>query len=357
MRNLFLIDGVAGSGKSDLISYCSENWDTIFLEKYTTKSVEADGLNRPDLIYLSDEEFNKMRKPGDFIYAYPKYPGKSAKYMIRREALDEALKNYTNVFVIVRSSDVIREIKRKYSKYLNVRVISIFTYCNNDNLEERTRDQLLKANPDMDEHLLKKCLSKRLSRNSECLESYFNSLHSDDKVYDYVIINDLDQRDYYRCIDKLVNKHNNEDDANDDLIAFLIMPMPENRDAAHFDKVKDAVCQGAQRAGFKAMRADDVFASRTPKFNQIKEYIEKATVCIVDLTDNRPNCYFEAGLAFERNPEDFSSTFLIAEQGTKIEFDLQGIDRKYYTYRHNDYSNITRIVEENLHAFKAEHIF
>lgn len=357
MPNLFLIDGVPGSGKSELISHCSKEWNSIFLKKYTTKETDTDGLVRADLSYIDETTFDQMRKKDDFIYSYPKYSEKPIRYLISKAELDENLNKYENVFLIVRSSDVIKAIKKCYSKYININITSIFVYCDNEKLKQRTRKQLIKVNPNIDNDVLEKKLSIRLSRNEECLESYNLSLQKDEKVYDYVIINDLDQRKYYDCIDKIVDKQIDYSRHFNDLTAFVIMPMPGKHEAAHFDNVKEAIYLGAQKAGFTALRLDDTFANQQPIFSQIKEYIEKSTVCIVDLTNNRPNCYFEAGLAYKKHPTNITSTFLIAEQGSVVEFDLNGNERKEYTYSLKDYSNISRTIESLLNAFKIEHVF
>ena len=135
------------------------------------------------------------------------------------------------------------------------------------------------------------------------------------------------------------------------------MPMPSKHEAAHFYNVKEAIYEGARQVGFDALRADDDFLQQKPIFSKIKEYIDEATVCIVDLTNNRPNCYFEAGLAYEKKTANIPTAFLIAEQGTAVEFDLNGNDRKEYTYTFNDYSNVTNVVKSILLSFKEEHVF
>ena len=354
MPNLFLIDGVPGSGKSELISHCSKEWKSIFIKKYTTKTVDTDGLKRGDLIYVSHDEFDKLMTNDNFIYSYPKYS--SVKYMISKSELDAALRTYDNVFVIVRSSKTIKNIKETYEKYVNINIVSVFVYCDNEKLKTRMRAQLCEAVPNINETELEKKVLMRASRNLECVESYIDSL-KDGGVYNYVIINDLQHERFYDCIDQIVNKYIQIDRTNQKMSVFVIMPMPGKHEAAHFIRVKDAIYEGALQAGFSALRADDDFLQQKPIFSKIKEYIDKATICIVDLTNNRPNCYFEAGLAFEKKVSSIPTAFLIAEQGTQIEFDLNGNDRKEYTYSFDDYSNVTNVVRNMLLSFKEEHVF
>ncbi len=360
MPNLFLIDGVPGSGKSDLIAHCSRNkWNSVFIKKYTTKKIDNDGFSRSDLEYVDEGTFNSLIQEEDFEYTYPKYSSNAGevRYLISRNELDKALKEKKNVFVIVRSAECIKRIKETYSNYLNVDVISIYTYCDNDKLKNRTRKQLLKKDPNMHDDEISRYLEIRLSRNGECLQSYYNSLQSNSLIYDYVIINDLEQAKYYECIDNIVSKHIKINKRYNELTAFIIMPMPSRREAAHFENVKEAIKLGAERAGFKAKRSDDEFGKPGPIISKIKKTIENATVCIVDLTNNRPNCYFEAGLALEKSNNNIPAAFFIAEEGTEIEFDLNNNDCKKYTYSLGDYSSVTNVVQKILLGFKEKYIF
>ncbi|MBQ4070786.1 MAG: hypothetical protein IJD51_00020 [Clostridia bacterium] len=354
MPNLFLIDGVPGSGKSELINHCSRAWKTVFIKKYTTKKVDTDGLVRGDLVYVGDNEFEEKITRDDFVYSYPKRS--AVRYMISKSELDAALRANDNVFVVVRSSEVIKKIKKTYARFVNVNVVSIFVYCDNEKLKSRMRTQLREAKPDIDEDELEEKVSSRADRNAECVESYIESLRQDD-VYDFVIINDLQQERYYDCIDQIVSKYDERERASKKMTVFVIMPMPSKHEAAHFYNVKEAIYEGARQVGFDALRADDDFLQQKPIFSKIKEYIDEATVCIVDLTNNRPNCYFEAGLAYEKKTANIPTAFLIAEQGTAVEFDLNGNDRKEYTYTFNDYSNVTNVVKSILLSFKEEHVF
>ena len=107
MPNLFLIDGVPGSGKSDLLQFCSSDGGT-YLIKPTTKPMDLN--RRDDLEYVTEEEFNNMQTDEDFVYRYPE--ASNIRYLIKRSALDTLLRSYKNVFVIVRSSDVINSIEK-----------------------------------------------------------------------------------------------------------------------------------------------------------------------------------------------------------------------------------------------------
>ncbi|SIO06797.1 hypothetical protein [Salinivibrio sp. ES.052] len=96
---------------------------------------------------------------------------------------------------------------------------------------------------------------------------------------------------------------------------FVAMPIgPENP----FDDVLDAVKEACQRCGLNAERVDEAQANERIT-DRILESIQKAEYVIVDLTESRPNVFYEAGYAqgIGKLP------IYIARSGTKLEFDLK----------------------------------
>jgi hypothetical protein len=76
--------------------------------------------------------------------------------------------------------------------------------------------------------------------------------------------------------------------------------------------------EAAQRCGIHAERIDEP-ASTERITDRILESIQRAEFVIVDLTDGRPNVYYEAGYAngIGKTP------IYIARSGTSLEFDLK----------------------------------
>jgi hypothetical protein len=98
--------------------------------------------------------------------------------------------------------------------------------------------------------------------------------------------------------------------------AFIAMPM-DPEDHALVD-VLDALKEAALRCGICAERIDE------PESNQritdrILDSIQRAEHVIVDLTNSRPNVFFEAGYAHALG----KIPIYVARQGTKLEFDLK----------------------------------
>jgi hypothetical protein len=98
--------------------------------------------------------------------------------------------------------------------------------------------------------------------------------------------------------------------------AFVAMPM----DVANprLGDVLDAIKEAAARCGVQAERVDDVVTNDRIT-DRILESIRRAEFVVADLTDSRPNVYFEAGYAHALG----KTPIYIAAHGTTLAFDLK----------------------------------
>jgi hypothetical protein len=98
--------------------------------------------------------------------------------------------------------------------------------------------------------------------------------------------------------------------------AFIAMPIVPGDSAT--EDVLDAIKEAAKRCGIHAERVDEPHSNERIT-DRILESIRKAEYVIVDLTDTRPNVFYEAGYAqaLKKTP------IYIARDGTKLEFDLK----------------------------------
>jgi hypothetical protein len=98
--------------------------------------------------------------------------------------------------------------------------------------------------------------------------------------------------------------------------AFIAMPIVPG--APQFEDTLDAIKEAAKRCGIHAERVDEP-QSNERITDRILESIRKAEYVIVDLTDSRPNVFYEAGYAqgLKKTP------IYIAREGTRLEFDLK----------------------------------
>jgi hypothetical protein len=98
--------------------------------------------------------------------------------------------------------------------------------------------------------------------------------------------------------------------------AFIAMPIDSHD--PQLEDVLDSIKEAAQRCGIHAERVDE------PQTNEritdrILDSIRKAEYVIVDLTNSRPNVFYEAGYAQGLN----KTPIYIARHGVKLEFDLK----------------------------------
>jgi len=98
--------------------------------------------------------------------------------------------------------------------------------------------------------------------------------------------------------------------------AFIAMPMTGGR--ADLDDVLDAIKEAAHRCGIQAERIDEPVSTERIT-DRIIESIQRAQFVIADLTDVRPNVYYEAGYAHGIG----KVPIYIAREGTRVEFDLK----------------------------------
>jgi len=98
--------------------------------------------------------------------------------------------------------------------------------------------------------------------------------------------------------------------------AFIAMQI--NSVDAQLEDVLDAIKEAANRCGIQAERVDEPHSNERIT-DRILESIRKAEYVIVDLTDSRPNVFYEAGYAqgLRKTP------IYIAREGTRLEFDLK----------------------------------
>jgi hypothetical protein len=106
---------------------------------------------------------------------------------------------------------------------------------------------------------------------------------------------------------------------------FVAMPIAPG----DFDDVLDSIKEACQRCGLTAERIDEA-QSNERITDRILESISKAQFVIADLTDSRPNVFYEAGYAHGIG----KLPIYIAREGTKLEFDLKDYPVIFFsTYR------------------------
>ncbi|MCH5179742.1 MAG: hypothetical protein J1F32_00805 [Erysipelotrichales bacterium] len=197
MKNLFLLDGLAGTGKSDCIEYINsktKNFKAVIIKKFTTRpqrTKEADGNLRSDLEFVTPDEFNlkKQELKEKFIeYSYSEYD-----YGFSLREVEEHLLDCKNVFIIIRDIKTIKKIIELYTGIYNV--VPVFIFTDTHLVVERLKTEGY-TNEEID---------FRLRRNQLVWEDYATqSVH----IYKHTIINNSNKTDFHRLITQLLDIYN-----------------------------------------------------------------------------------------------------------------------------------------------------
>jgi len=187
VANLFLIDGASGTGKSDLVEYAKSSHGSCgVVVKATTRELR-DFEQREnvalDLTFHSIETFNALGL--EYIYEYG-----GRLYGFSKRQLDECLKDFCNVFVIIRNIPLMNKIKQDYKKH---KVIAVYVHSDLRLIDERLISQGRTQSQ----------IDFRLSRISNTLADYVQHSSS----FDEVVINSSDKNTYHTLIGNLIKKY------------------------------------------------------------------------------------------------------------------------------------------------------
>jgi guanylate kinase len=195
---LFLVDGLAGTGKSDLVEYASRSRHTTVISKYTTRNKrELEEATHSDLTFVSEQKFAELSTHDFYIY---EYAGK--QYGFSRYEVLRALEAYENVFVIVRNRSLSETLRRDFSDIAFV--VPIFVYADRGLVVDRLQNDGF----DM------KAIESRLRRSDLSWDDYLE--YPDTSLR--VIINNSEKTHFHRKINSLVDEFSLEKiDSSDDL--------------------------------------------------------------------------------------------------------------------------------------------
>ena len=184
---LFIVDGAAGTGKTDLIEYVESNLRNAGVLKKLTSRPMRDEERRhgttSDLIFLSQAEFDAMRL--DYAYEYRGY-----SYGFSKQDLTSLLSKYDQAFVIIRSIPVIRRLAEATESH---DVIKVYVHSDPCKTSQRLKAQGYTDNQ----------IQFRLSRIEDTYREYILNK----SFYDELLFNKSEKSDYHRLIDNLVMKY------------------------------------------------------------------------------------------------------------------------------------------------------
>lgn len=187
IKNIFLIDGASGTGKSDFVEYINSlNKKCGFLIKSTTRKIrdyEKKNAQNLDLKFYSKLKFDSLKF--EYHYEYEKH-----LYGFYKKELDTLIDKCDNIFLIIRNIPLMRKLKKEYHNHI---VIAVYVHSDISKIEERLRQQ------DCNEEQIK----FRVSRIEKTYKDYV--LNSG--FFDEAIVNNSDKDTYHTLIDNLMKKY------------------------------------------------------------------------------------------------------------------------------------------------------
>ena len=204
MKNLFLVDGAAGVGKSDMLNYLASNYSSRYLHIFRKSTTRAPrpiekGTLPLDLIHIEPERFREAAAEGSF-YHY-RYGG--VDYGFRKVDLDNAIETYLNIFVVVRNRLLLRVLRHDFAPV--ARVVIVLVYSDRELVAQRLNEEAVQriGNTEKAIELARKEIERRTKRTRDVWRDYLR----DPYLYDEVIINAFTRANYELLIERLLDKY------------------------------------------------------------------------------------------------------------------------------------------------------
>lgn len=152
----------------------------------------------------------------------------------------------------------------------------------------------------------------------KCEKIRFSSVEYFNEYMNYTTIDKLLEKFYdsLHTIDE--NKENSMLKTITEIKKKLFIIMPMSGDKPSYDDVNDSIKESAKLFNIDAFRIDESLSNEKIT-DRILSSIKDANFVIADLTDSRPNVFFEAGYALGIG----KTPIFIATDGTKLEFDVK----------------------------------
>lgn len=217
MKRLIIVDGASGTGKSDMISYFAHKpgLKASVIKKYTTreKRPEEERSVYSDLFFppLTFAEFNDRVKSDPEFRNYRYGNDKTGKnlYGVSLSDIKSALTVSDIALLIVRDKASIQAIKNDLP---DIECISVFLYTDREQVVARLRSESY-TEADID---------FRLQRLPAAWSDYVKA----SSFYDYVIVNNSSQPEFYNILDSFIEKIVSEPPTIISVAPYTRFPLP-----------------------------------------------------------------------------------------------------------------------------------
>jgi guanylate kinase len=196
IQNIFLLDGMGGTGKSDFMKYVTRKFGQnkgargAVVHKVTTRPKRKEEIEKKhhlDLRFVTPQTFESNKKKQNlYIYDFGGY-----LYGIRKDDISALIKSGTkHIFIIVKEKYIRDLIKRDFP---GCRVLRVYIYSDKEEIKTR-----LQAEGYPEDHI-----GFRIDRISGAWFDYMEQSSS----YEEIIINSSNKDDFHKIIDGLIEKY------------------------------------------------------------------------------------------------------------------------------------------------------
>ena len=248
-----------------------------------------------------------------------KYNYSGETYGIRKEDIGSVLRNGNSPVVIIRSSQVVVELKEDYPDALTIFVKSAYTG------QDLVRVLKKQGRTDIE-------IEERMDRQITDLYDYTQNFF----LYDHVFSNLYDHDSLINQFDMAV-RLNDQSNPLECGLTFVLMSFNPSLDAI-FMEIEDAAKMVNSNIRVERIDKKRGDFSITP---EILNMIDRAELIVCDLTEEKPNVYYELGYARGKN----KTVINIAKKDTKLHFDVKD-NRTIF------YSDLTELRRELTEEFK-----
>lgn len=193
--NIFLLDGLGGTGKSDFMKYIKKKFSAkpsrgCVLQKFTTREQRPEEISKKvplDLTFVTPKTFSEHQRRGNlYSYGFGGY-----LFGFHRADIEKAIEQrIKHIFIIVKERAIQEQIAKDFPR---CKVIKVFIYSDRDEIKRR-----LLADGYTEEHI-----TFRLGRIGDNWFDYMQQA----QIYNEIIINNSDRDTFHKVIDSLVEKY------------------------------------------------------------------------------------------------------------------------------------------------------
>jgi len=299
-----IVAGASGAGKSFLLEHTSIlNKNIKPVKKLTTRNPRS--YEDENVINYLDLYFSKQIsdvKNCDYCYHYSKY-----WYGISKNDIDKILREKKSPILIVRNSATIRRLKEDYPTSL---VLYLQSGLSGNDLETILKEQ---GRKDIN-------LNNRMKIIQQDFHEYASNIH----LFDYVLVNYFEKDSLIEQFQSILDheKTNNKNLIEPNYV-FVVMPFNPK-----FDEIYEAIQTAGSLIKFVDLKIERIDNKRGDYLltEEILLSIRKSELIVCDLTENRPNVYYELGYARGINKKVIHCAF----QNTKLHFDIKDFNTIFY---------------------------